>query len=106
MADWGLYIIDAMNGIQGEPALLESSSYTALFADQGHDYGLGWGIAERDWAGGTAYTHNGSNTLNAATVWMMPELDEAYLMVANSAENEVWQTFDELVGFWVDYDSE
>ena len=106
LADWGLYIIDALNGVQGEPALLQTTSYTALFADQGHEYGFGWGVIDQDWAGGVAYSHSGSNGLNAATVWIVPELDEAYLMVANSAENEVWQTFDELVGFWVEYDSE
>jgi CubicO group peptidase (beta-lactamase class C family) len=106
MADWGLYIIDALNGVQGEPALLQTTSYTALFADQGHDYGHGWGVVDQDWAGGVAYSHSGSNGLNAATVWIVPELDEAYLMVANSAENDVWNAFNDLVGFWVEYDAE
>ena len=106
MADWGLYIADAMNGVQGEPALLQSASYTQLFTDQGHEYSLGWGVVDQDWTGGVAYSHSGSNSMNAATVWIVPELDEAYLMVSNSAENETWVVLDEFVGFWIGYDSQ
>ena len=40
--------------------------------------------------------HTVGQTDLSTTVWIVPELDD-YLMVANSAENEVWQTFNELV---------
>ena len=65
-----------------------------------------WGVVDQDWTGGVAYFHSGSNSMNAATVWIVPELDEAYLMVSNSAENETWVVLDELVGFWIGYDSQ
>ena len=103
LSDWGVYVADSLNGIQGSPALLDSASYSQLFADQGFDYALGWGVVDLEWAGGMAYSHSGSNVMNAATVWILPAFDEAYLMVSNSADEDVWVAFDELREFWLDY---
>ena len=40
-------------------------------------------MTSRPWGGGTVYTHNGSNTMNFATVWMAPARDFAVLVVTN-----------------------
>ncbi len=50
------------------------------------DYALGWGIAKRDWAGGTALTHTGSNTMFYALIWLAPGRDFAAVAACNSGE--------------------
>jgi CubicO group peptidase (beta-lactamase class C family) len=51
--DWALFIADQLRGARGEPALLKSDAYQMLQSVHfGGDYGLGWVIVEREWAGG------------------------------------------------------
>jgi hypothetical protein len=46
---------------------------------------MGWATTQRDWAGGLALNHSGSNTMWYATVWMAPKRDMAILTVCNRA---------------------
>jgi len=48
------------------------------------DYACGWIAADRDWAKGTAYWHNGSNNMWYTLVWIAPETNRAYLLSTNS----------------------
>ena len=41
-------------------------------------------MCERGWAGGTALTHSGSNTVNYCTVWAAPKQGRALLAVCNA----------------------
>ncbi len=50
------------------------------------DYALGWVRAEREWAGGTAFTHTGTNTMFYAVMWLAPEKDFAVVAACNSGE--------------------
>ncbi|MEW5882676.1 MAG: serine hydrolase domain-containing protein [Armatimonadota bacterium] len=60
----------------------------------GESYALGWGVVERDWAGGKALTHAGSNTLNYAVAWLAPERGFAVVVVTNQGGDKAAQACD------------
>ena len=87
LQDWGKFIADQLRGTEGMPALLKPASYARLHsAPDGGNYALGWLALDRPWAGGHAYTHTGSNTMNMAVVWMAPSRDFAVLVVCNQGD--------------------
>lgn len=47
------------------------------------EYGFGWGIIAFDWTGTPVLTHNGSNSMNYATIFVQPELDLAIVAASN-----------------------
>jgi CubicO group peptidase (beta-lactamase class C family) len=47
------------------------------------EYGLGWGIVAFDWTGRPVLTHNGSNAMNLATVFIQPDIDLAIVVATN-----------------------
>ena len=51
----------------------------------GGDYAMGWVVLQRKWAGGTALTHTGSNTMWFAVMWLAPEKDTAFVAATNIA---------------------
>jgi CubicO group peptidase (beta-lactamase class C family) len=89
--DWGKFIEDQLRGARGEAGILKPESYHELQSahfpqsptEQGQ-YGFGWGIYDRSWAGGVALHHTGSNTLYYAEVWIAPGKDFAVLACANA----------------------
>lgn len=84
LADWARFVADMLRGLRGGKGLLRPETYQKLRTPPfGGDYALGWGIVEREWGGGTVLTHNGSNTMNFAVVWIAPERDFAVLVVCN-----------------------
>ncbi len=46
-------------------------------------YALGWGIFQPPWATAPMLTHNGSNLMNLASLWLMPSADWAVALVTN-----------------------
>jgi CubicO group peptidase (beta-lactamase class C family) len=50
------------------------------------DYAMGWIRTERPWAGGVALTHNGTNTMFYAVMWLAPEKNFAVVAACNSGE--------------------
>ncbi|MEM8875142.1 MAG: serine hydrolase domain-containing protein [Planctomycetota bacterium] len=48
------------------------------------DYAPGLVVAKRPWGGGTVFTHDGSNTLWYATMWIAPEKDIAIVACSNA----------------------
>lgn len=99
LADWASFVADQLRGARGETALLKLESYRRLHAPPfGSDYALGWGTASRDWAGGTALTHNGSNTTNYSVAWLAPRHGFAVLLVTNQAGPRAAAGTDEAAG--------
>ncbi|NWG23340.1 MAG: beta-lactamase family protein [Pseudorhodoplanes sp.] len=47
------------------------------------EYALGWGIVTFDWTGKPVLTHNGSNSMNLATVFIQPDIDLAIVAATN-----------------------
>jgi hypothetical protein len=70
--------------------------YTRLHtAPFGGDYAFGWIVTERPWAGGTVYTHAGSNSMNLAVAWVAPLRDMAVLVTTNQGGSAAAKGADE-----------
>ena len=69
--------------------------------DEGRDYALGWGVTERKWAGGTALTHTGSNTMFYAVIWLAPEKDFAAVAMCNLGGSEGFERCDKAIALLV-----
>jgi CubicO group peptidase (beta-lactamase class C family) len=84
LGDWSKFVACHLRAGRGEIALLKPETFATLHAkpDEG-EYAYGWVFVERGWAGGTALTHAGSNTLNFCVVWMAPERNFAVLAATN-----------------------
>ena len=82
--DWAKFI--SLWFTNREPAILNRGVLDELSTPEAGNYAAGWVVVQRDWAGGTALTHDGSNTLWYATLWISPSLGVAYLAVANSSD--------------------
>jgi CubicO group peptidase (beta-lactamase class C family) len=83
LADWSKFIADHLKGARQEQALLKPASYAELHRPVLEDYAMGWLVVERPWAGGTALTHNGSNTMNFSVAWLAPRKDFAVVVCTN-----------------------
>lgn len=89
MADWakfGKLHVDGFNGIN--TPILKASSFVKLhtpYPGQNYTYG-GWVRTTADWAGGTVLTHNGSNTMNYAEIWLAPLKNMVLLSATNVAD--------------------
>ncbi len=90
---WAKYA--ALHASGGE--LLRADSLARLHAPApGTDYALGWVVTERPWAGGTALTHSGSNTMWYAVVWIAPARELAVLVTTNIGGNAAARACDEV----------
>ncbi len=89
LTDFVNYGIMHARGENGEPGLLLTpDSFQTLHRDWFNQfYALGWGLADRDWAGGRALTHNGSNTYWYHTVWIAPARNAVLLTATNCGVN-------------------
>ncbi len=88
LADWGKFLAVHLAGARDEPtALLSGATLTRLHTPpDGGDYAAGWIVTERDWAGGLALTHSGSNTMWFCTAWLAPANDMIYAVASNRGD--------------------
>lgn len=99
LADWAKFITDQLCGARGEPALLKPETYRILHTPPfGGDYALGWGVVDHGWGGGKVLTHAGSNMMNYAMVWIVPQKDSAVLVVTNQGGQPAEQGCDKAIG--------
>ena len=61
-------------------------------------YAGGWVIVERNWGKGIVLTHNGSNTMWYAVVWVAPKLDRTFIVATNSKDEKSRNICDKLIG--------
>ncbi len=84
MGDWVKYVQCVLKAMRGEEGLLPAGQVRQLKEPPfGGSYALGWGIAQRDWAGGKVLTHAGSNGMNYCVVWVAPLKNFAVLAATN-----------------------
>ncbi len=102
--DWARFIQDQLRGARGESGtLLKLASYQKLQTPPfGGDYGLGWIVTQRSWAGGKALSHAGDNTMNCADVWIAPQKDFAILVCVNQSGDTAFNAADAAVGAMID----
>jgi CubicO group peptidase (beta-lactamase class C family) len=95
LQDWAKFIADQLRGARGERALLTPASYQRLQTPPfGGNYALGWGVAQRDWGGGTVLSHTGCNTMNFANVWVAPLKNFAVLVCINQGDDVAFKASD------------
>jgi hypothetical protein len=79
----------------GTNGLLKAETVTRLHAlpegtkieSSADNYACGWILYHRDWAGGTALMHNGSNSMWYVVMWLAPEKNFAVIAATNIAGN-------------------
>jgi len=99
IGDWGKFIAAHLRGEKGEAGILQPETFKRLHTPPlGGDYGFGWFVADRGWAGGHALNHSGSNLQNYAVVWMAPVKDFAVLVMTNQAGGETFNACDAAAG--------
>ncbi|HEX4083865.1 MAG TPA: serine hydrolase domain-containing protein [Chthoniobacteraceae bacterium] len=106
IADWVRFLTDQLRGGAGLPAMLPAAMYGAMQSPHppDGDYGYGWLIADRDWAGGKALNHAGSNTMNFADCWLAPNRKFGVLAVTNEGgDTEAFPACDEAVGWLIEH---
>lgn len=94
------YVTLHLRGARGEPALLLTApTFNALHTDAfGFGYAMGWGVANRTWAGGDALTHTGSNTQWFTNIWIAPEVNWAVVVCMNFGGTDAFTLSDTVVG--------
>jgi CubicO group peptidase (beta-lactamase class C family) len=98
VADWARFASLHLAGARGRSTFLKPSTFKALQTPPpGFDYAGGWYTAERTWAGGRAFNHNGSNTLWFATIWLAPARNLAFLAVTNQGGKEAENAVDQAI---------
>lgn len=90
LEDWSRFILDQMRGLRGEQGLLSPEAYQSLAATTSinPEYARGWMVVQREWGGGTVYTHSGTNLLNSSVVWMAPDKGFAVMVAANQGMSD------------------
>jgi D-alanyl-D-alanine carboxypeptidase len=85
LADWGRFLAVHLAGARGEdtPVLRAATLARLQTPPPGGEYAAGWGVTTRPWAGGTALTHSGSNTVWYATAWLAPARNLTLAVVTN-----------------------
>ena len=85
---------------QGQPGLLDESAFAELHrpppGDPANPQAMGWLRVPRPWAGGDALTHNGSNTMNFAVVWIAPQRDFGLVVATNQGGADAEKALDEV----------
>jgi CubicO group peptidase (beta-lactamase class C family) len=72
-------------------------------APAGSNYACGWVIVKRNWAGGNALMHNGSNTMWYMVMWLAPEKNFSVVVATNIAGPDAQQGCDEVAGSMIDH---
>ncbi|MBI3817284.1 MAG: beta-lactamase family protein [Planctomycetes bacterium] len=84
--DWAKFAAEHVREGRDGSKLLSKDSFIKLHKpadEKDNPYAMGWGITERDWAGGRTLTHNGSNTMWFCVTWLAPAKDFAVLIACN-----------------------
>ena len=63
--------------------------------DPDNNYACGWVVLQRDWAGGIAWWHNGSNTMWYIVMWLAPQKNFAVIVATNIAGKDAEEGTDE-----------
>ncbi len=102
LADWAKYAAIHAAGERSGWGTLKPDAFVKLHTSpEGQDYAMGWGVTNRDWAGGTAFQHNGSNTNFFADIWIAPNKNAVFISATNAGNDDAQKACDEAVGVLV-----
>ncbi|MEL6497180.1 MAG: serine hydrolase domain-containing protein [Planctomycetota bacterium] len=99
VVDWGRFVDDFQQGLDGTGALLRPETYRLIATDpDGDGYALGWALTQQPWAGDSpALTHAGSNTMWFAVAWIAPDKDLSLVAATNAATPEAQRSTNEAI---------
>lgn len=98
ISDFARYAGWHARGSRREADLLSADTVVRLHRPaDGQDYAMGWVVVSRGWAGGTALTHTGSNTMWFCVMWVAPEKGAAFVAATNVAGPAADKACDEAV---------
>lgn len=84
-------------GTIGDDLVSKESRNILHTAPEGREYSMGWGVTDRDWAGGRALTHAGSNTTFYTVIWIAPKKRFAAVAMCNYGGKEGFLKCDQVV---------
>jgi CubicO group peptidase (beta-lactamase class C family) len=102
LGDWGRFVADQLRGAAGKGGLLRPAAYRKMHepAKPGEEYTPGGWLYVRTPRGGEL-THDGSNTMNYCSAWLVPRRGLAVLVVCNQGgdkgEKAVHEVRDEVL---------
>jgi CubicO group peptidase (beta-lactamase class C family) len=97
LTDWAKYATFHLRGARGEEPRLPANAFEKLHTPIPGDeeqYAFGWIVTDREWAGGKALTHAGSNTMWFAVIWLAPNRNAVYLAATNAGRDTAFQACD------------
>ena len=95
LADWAKFL--SLHLSNSNKDLLSKKLLQKIVTPTGQ-YAGGWVIVERNWGKGIVLTHNGSNTMWYAVVWVAPILDRTFIVATNSKDEKSRNICDKLIG--------
>jgi len=106
LGDWARIIREFLLADAGQSTLLSPVSGKELFSARVQltdtdQYGLGWVLLSRQWAGGRAAAHEGTNTVNHSVAWLGFGSNLALIAVTNAGDpvtGVTGQALDALIG--------
>ncbi|HEV2968815.1 MAG TPA: serine hydrolase domain-containing protein [Pirellulales bacterium] len=99
ISDWGKFVSLYLDPDHPNPQILRAATIHELTTPGPvGDYASGWIVTKRPWAGGTALTHAGSNTMWFCVVWAAPKRHFAVLAATNAAGEEAPKACDDIAG--------
>jgi D-alanyl-D-alanine carboxypeptidase len=87
LRDWGKFVQMHLDGGRGQATMLAAATIKKLHTPVGGQAALGWGVGAHK--GSPVLSHDGSNTLFFARVWMLPARNVAFLIATNAADRLV-----------------
>lgn len=100
--DVGRYAAFHLAIARGEVAELRDDITTIYEAPSGSDYALGWLVTKRDWAGGKAIMHAGSNTMFYTVIWLAPKKNFAIVVMTNVGGQGIAEKCDRIAGVLIE----
>jgi CubicO group peptidase (beta-lactamase class C family) len=99
LRDWARFAQLHLDGEPGKPTLLSPGSIRKLHtAPPGGDYALGWATSTHR-SGAQILSHDGSNTLFFARIWLLPAKKVAFLVVTNAAGDPATGAMDRVLAY-------
>ncbi|WP_287157057.1 serine hydrolase domain-containing protein, partial [Chloroflexus sp.] len=103
LADWAKFAALHLQGPCNDGSFLRSDTFRLLHSPTlGGNYACGWLVVERDWAGGKALTHAGSNTMWFSVIWLAPNRNLALLAATNLGTQMAFNACDTVIGKLLD----
>jgi D-alanyl-D-alanine carboxypeptidase len=98
LASWGRLISEELRSFEGHGALLTQATYDHLHAPTfGGTYAFGWKVVQRNWTGGNAYTHTGTDSRNFSLAWLVPRHRVGIVVATNVGTKVAFQGLDEVI---------